>query len=165
MNSQTDLVPTPASAPATSGATESDSQHAQFVDWMRSVAPYIHAFRNKTFVVGFGGEVVHQGLLNALVSDIALMQAMGIQIVLVHGSRPQVEEQMSLHGVESEFSHGMRITDARALESAKEAAGDNSVRSVRALLPPICRIPRPPDTPFRRRGNPGIGTFARQSRG
>ena len=49
---------------------------------------------------------------------------MGIQIVLVHGSRPQVDEQMSLHGVESEFSHGMRITDARALESAKEAAGE-----------------------------------------
>ena len=124
MNSQTDLVPPPASAPATSGATEDLAQHAQFVDWMRSVAPYIHAFRNKTFVVGFGGEVVHQGLLNALVSDIALLQAMGIQIVLVHGSRPQVEEQMSLHGVESEFSHGMRITDARALESAKEAAGE-----------------------------------------
>ena len=88
------------------------------------VAPYIHKFRNSTFVVGFGGEVVQQGLLNALVSDIALLQAMGIQIVLVHGSRPQVEEQLSLHGVESEFSHGLRITDARALESAKEAAGE-----------------------------------------
>jgi amino-acid N-acetyltransferase len=124
MNSQTDLVPSPASSPASSSDAEILLQHAQFVDWMRSVAPYIHAFRNKTFVVGFGGEVVHQGLLNALVSDIALLQAMGIQIVLVHGSRPQVEEQMSLHGVESEFSHGMRITDARALESAKEAAGE-----------------------------------------
>ncbi|MGF6568773.1 N-acetylglutamate synthase [Paraburkholderia fungorum] len=124
MNSQTDLVPAPASVPAPTGTPEDLAQHAQFVDWMRSVAPYIHAFRNKTFVVGFGGEVVHQGLLNALVSDIALLQAMGIQIVLVHGSRPQVEEQMSLHGVESEFSHGMRITDARALESAKEAAGE-----------------------------------------
>jgi amino-acid N-acetyltransferase len=124
MNSQTDLVPTPASSPASSSDSEAMLQHAQFVDWMRSVAPYIHAFRNKTFVVGFGGEVVHQGLLNALVSDIALLQAMGIQIVLVHGSRPQVEEQMSLHGVESEFSHGMRITNARALESAKEAAGE-----------------------------------------
>jgi amino-acid N-acetyltransferase len=125
MNSQTDLVPAPASSPApTGGAIASPDQHAQFVDWMRSVAPYIHKFYNKIFVVGFGGEVVHQGLLNALVSDIALLQAMGIQIVLVHGSRPQVEEQMSLHGVQSEFSQGMRITDARALESAKEAAGE-----------------------------------------
>jgi amino-acid N-acetyltransferase len=117
MNSQTDLPTAQSGADDTAG-------HAQFVDWMRSVAPYIHRFRNSTFVVGFGGEVVQQGLLNALVSDIALLQAMGIQIVLVHGSRPQVEEQLSLHGVESAFSHGLRITDARALESAKEAAGE-----------------------------------------
>lgn len=124
MNSQTDLPPAQTGAATPPPADDSAASHAQFVDWMRSVAPYIHKFRNSTFVVGFGGEVVQQGLLNALVSDIALLQAMGIQIVLVHGSRPQVEEQLSLHGVESEFSHGLRITDARALESAKEAAGE-----------------------------------------
>ena len=124
MNSQTDLPPAQTGATTPPAADDSTASHAQFVDWMRSVAPYIHKFRNSTFVVGFGGEVVQQGLLNALVSDIALLQAMGIQIVLVHGSRPQVEEQLSLHGVESEFSHGLRITDARALESAKEAAGE-----------------------------------------
>lgn len=122
MNSQTDLPTVKSGAAAPAAADDSAANHAQFVDWMRSVAPYIHKFRNNTFVVGFGGEVVQQGLLNALVSDIALLQAMGIQIVLVHGSRPQVEEQLNLHGVESEFSHGLRITDARALESAKEAA-------------------------------------------
>ncbi|SMG03181.1 amino-acid N-acetyltransferase [Burkholderia singularis] len=123
MNSQSDL---PAAQPDAAPPYSADqaAHHAQFVDWMRSVAPYIHKFRNSTFVVGFGGEVVHRGLLSALVSDIALLQAMGIQIVLVHGSRPQVEEQLSLHGVESSFSHGLRITDARALESAKEAAGE-----------------------------------------
>ncbi|AOI70910.1 N-acetylglutamate synthase [Burkholderia ubonensis] len=124
MNSQTDLPPAQSGAVNPPAADDSAASHAQFVDWMRSVAPYIHKFRNNTFVVGFGGEVVQQGLLNALVSDIALLQAMGIQIVLVHGSRPQVEEQLNLHGVESEFSHGLRITDARALESAKEAAGE-----------------------------------------
>ncbi|KVM61742.1 N-acetylglutamate synthase [Burkholderia ubonensis] len=124
MNSQTDLPHAQSGAANPPAADDAAASHAQFVDWMRSVAPYIHKFRNNTFVVGFGGEVVQQGLLNALVSDIALLQAMGIQIVLVHGSRPQVEEQLNLHGVESEFSHGLRITDARALESAKEAAGE-----------------------------------------
>ncbi|WP_441006525.1 amino acid kinase family protein, partial [Burkholderia pseudomallei] len=123
MNSQTDL-PAAQSGAAPQPSVDEAVHHAQFVDWMRSVAPYIHKFRNSTFVVGFGGEVVQHGLLSALVSDIALLQAMGIQIVLVHGSRPQVEEQLHLHGVESAFSHGLRITDARALESAKEAAGD-----------------------------------------
>ncbi|KAF1009972.1 MAG: amino-acid N-acetyltransferase [Burkholderia sp.] len=120
MNSKTEFPAAPVSSPVDTTAIS----HAQFVDWMRSVAPYIHKFRNSTFVVGFGGEVVQQGLLNALVADIALLQAMGIQIVLVHGSRPQVEEQLRLHGVESEFSHGLRITDAHALESSKEAAGE-----------------------------------------
>jgi len=121
------ITPAPSScARAAAPASEPDiaQQHAQFVDWMRSVAPYIHEFQNRTFVVAFGGEVVQENRLNALVSDIALLQAMGIQIVLVHGSRPQIEEQMALHGIEAGFSHGLRITDARALEAAKEAAGE-----------------------------------------
>ncbi|MDC6134740.1 N-acetylglutamate synthase, partial [Burkholderia gladioli] len=54
MNSQTDLPAAPAPSPVDTTAIS----HAQFVDWMRSVAPYIHKFRNSTFVVGFGGEVV-----------------------------------------------------------------------------------------------------------
>ncbi|WP_166444141.1 amino-acid N-acetyltransferase [Pararobbsia silviterrae] len=113
MNSQTDLVTLP-----------DTTDHAQFVEWLRSVAPYIHAFRNKTFVVAFGGELVKEGGLNALVQDLALLHAMGMHIVLVHGSRPQVEEQLQLHQVESQFALGMRITDLRALEAAKEAAGE-----------------------------------------
>lgn len=69
------------------GAAKTTVYHAQFVKWMRSMAPYIHRFNHKTCGVGFGGEIVHQHLLNAFVSDIALLQAIGIQIVLVHGSR------------------------------------------------------------------------------
>ncbi|OXH81775.1 N-acetylglutamate synthase, partial [Burkholderia multivorans] len=71
MNSQTDLPPAQTADANLPAADDSALRHAQFVDWMRSVAPYIHKFRNNTFVVGFGGEVVQQGLLNALVSDIA----------------------------------------------------------------------------------------------
>ncbi|MGI4982313.1 MAG: amino-acid N-acetyltransferase, partial [Janthinobacterium lividum] len=117
MNSQSDPV-------IAADALAQASSQAQFVDWLRSVAPYIHAFRNQTFVVAFGGELVHEGRLNALVQDIALLHAMGMQIVLVHGSRPQVEDSMRLRNLDSQFSGGIRITDAPALESAKEAAGE-----------------------------------------
>ena len=34
-----------------------------FVPWFRTVAPYIHAFRGKTFVVAFPGELVTAGAL------------------------------------------------------------------------------------------------------
>ena len=95
----------------------------QFVSWLRSVAPYIHAFRGKTFVVAFPGELVVAGALPVLAHDLSLLHALGIRVVLVHGSRPQVEEQLALRKVESRFHNGLRITDEVALECAKEAAG------------------------------------------
>ena len=83
----------------------------QFVSWLRSVAPYIHAFRGKTFVVAFPGELVMAGALPVLAHDLSLLHALGIRVVLVHGSRPQVEEQLALRKVESRFHNGLRITD------------------------------------------------------
>jgi len=109
---------------AADGAERGGPDHQQFVDWLRAVAPYIHAFRGKTFVIAFGGELVKAGVLNALVNDVALLHAMGMQIVLVHGSRPQVEEQLALRHVESQFADAIRITDNAALECAKEASGE-----------------------------------------
>ena len=93
-----------------------------FVGWLRSVAPYVHAFRNKTFVVAFPGELVVANQLETLVHDLSLLQAMGMRIVLAYGSRPQVQEQLRLRQIEDRYSHGMRITDRSALECAKEAA-------------------------------------------
>jgi amino-acid N-acetyltransferase len=95
-----------------------------FVQWLRSVAPYIHAFRGKTFVVAFPGELVISGALPTLAQDLSLLHALGIRIVVVHGSRPQVEEQLSLRNVETRMHNGLRITDPVALECAKEAAGE-----------------------------------------
>ena len=97
---------------------------AQFVAWLRNVAPYVHAHRGRTFVVGFGGELIEAGRLNALVQDLSLLHAMGIRLVLVHGSRPQVQAQMLIKGLQARFERGVRVTDAGALECAKEAAGE-----------------------------------------
>src|SRR5512145_1905778 len=94
-----------------------------FVPWFRHVAPYIHAYHGKTFVVGLVGEAIAAGKLNAFVQDLAILHAMGIRLVLVHGFRPQVNEQLRAKGHGSRFSHGIRITDAVALDCAQEAAG------------------------------------------
>jgi amino-acid N-acetyltransferase len=94
------------------------------VRWFREVAPYVHAFRGKTFVVAFGGELVQANVLNTLVQDLSLLSALGIKLVLVHGSRPQVNEQLRLKGFEQQFGRGRAPMDANALECAKEAAGE-----------------------------------------
>jgi amino-acid N-acetyltransferase len=94
-----------------------------FVPWFRSVAPYIHMHRGKTFVVAVCGEAIAAGKLHLIAQDLALIQSMGVKIVLVHGFRPQVNEQLAAKGHAPKYSHGMRITDSIALDCAQEAAG------------------------------------------
>ncbi|MBK7052305.1 MAG: amino-acid N-acetyltransferase [Rhodoferax sp.] len=94
-----------------------------FVPWFRSVAPYIHKFRNQTFVVGIAGEAIAAGKLQHLAQDLAMIQSMGVKVVLVHGFRPQVNEQLKAKGHTPKYSHGIRITDEVALDCAQEAAG------------------------------------------
>ncbi|WP_041675340.1 amino-acid N-acetyltransferase [Ramlibacter tataouinensis] len=94
-----------------------------FVPWFRSVAPYIHMHRGKTFVVGVAGEAIAAGKLHTIAQDLALIQSMGVKVVLVHGFRPQVNEQLRAKGHTARYSHGMRITDEVSLDCAQEAAG------------------------------------------
>jgi amino-acid N-acetyltransferase len=94
-----------------------------FVPWFRSVAPYIHMHRGKTFVVAVCGEAIAAGKLTTIAQDLALIQSMGVKIVLVHGFRPQVNEQLAAKGHSPKYSHGIRITDSVALDCAQEAAG------------------------------------------
>jgi amino-acid N-acetyltransferase len=94
-----------------------------FVPWFRSVAPYIHMHRGKTFLVAISGEAIAAGKLPSLVQDLAMIQSMGVKVVLVHGFRPQVNEQLKAKGHVPQYSHGMRITDSVALDCAQEAAG------------------------------------------
>src|ERR1700754_2471925 len=94
-----------------------------FVPWFRAVAPHIHAYHGKTFVIGITGEAIAAGKLNAIVQDLAILHAMGMKLVLVHGFRPQVNEQLAAKGQTARYSHGVRITDEVALDAAQEAAG------------------------------------------
>ena len=94
-----------------------------FVPWFRAVAPHIHAYHGKTFVVAITGELIAAGKLNSFAQDLAILHAMGIKLVLVHGFRPQVNEQLRSKGHEARYYKGLRITDAVALDSAQEAAG------------------------------------------
>ena len=104
-----------------------------FVEWFRSATPYIHAFRGKTFVVAFGGEVVSEGQFIALAHDINLLNSLGVRLVLVHGARPQIEEELTERGAAIRYAGGMRVTDDDALKCVKEAAGTVRVE-IEALL-------------------------------
>ncbi len=94
-----------------------------FVHWFRSAAPYIHAFRGRTFVVAFGGEVVADGRFVSLTHDLNLLAALGVRLVLVHGARPQIEARLKARGANIRYVRDMRVTDETALADVKEASG------------------------------------------
>ncbi len=104
-----------------------------FVQWIRLAAPYIHAFRGKTFVIAFGGEVVADDTFLGIVHDLNLLHSLGVHIVVVHGSRPQIEAILAQQNIENRYAFGLRITDAETMDCVLEASGQ--VRSrIEAML-------------------------------
>ncbi|MDI6748726.1 MAG: amino-acid N-acetyltransferase [Rhodocyclaceae bacterium] len=115
----------------TNEATLTDER---LVAWVRQAAPYIHAFRGRTFVIAFGGEALEdRDSAQALIHDIALLDSMGIRLVLVHGARPQIDAEMAARGLKPRFHKGLRITDAAALECVKRALGVTRIE-IEAML-------------------------------
>ncbi|MBL8510686.1 MAG: amino-acid N-acetyltransferase, partial [Betaproteobacteria bacterium] len=94
-----------------------------FVKWFRSATPFIHEFGGGTIVIAFGGEVLSDGELMQLAHDINVLVSLEVRVVLVHGTRPQVEDQLRQHGVVQRYAEGRRVTDDAALKCVKEANG------------------------------------------
>ena len=104
-----------------------------FVQWCRAAAPYIHAFRGRTFVVAFGGGVVANGPFVALSHDLGLLASLGVRLVLVHGARPQIDARLKQLKHRTRTVRGLRVTDDVALACAKEASGRLAIE-IEALL-------------------------------
>lgn len=114
-------------------SAQSLNRPQEFVSWFRSVAPYIHAFGGKTFVIAFGGEVVDDGQFVSLSHDLNLLASLEVRIVLVHGARPQIESRLKRANLETKLAGGLRVTDDAAMEVVKEANGSIRVE-IESLL-------------------------------
>ncbi|MGB1111225.1 MAG: amino-acid N-acetyltransferase [Gammaproteobacteria bacterium] len=95
----------------------------QYVDWFRQTSPYIHAHRGRTVVLLFGGEAVEDASFDKLIQDIALLNSLGLRLVLVHGARPQIESQLRQIDADCVYEGGLRVTDDIAMECVKAAVG------------------------------------------
>jgi amino-acid N-acetyltransferase len=110
-----------------------DTMSEQYVHWFRNSAPYINTHRGKTFVLLFGGEAVNHENFHNIVHDIALLHSLGIRLVLVHGARPQIDENLTEYGLTTPFQNGLRVTTRESLRCVMDAVG--SIRlEIEALL-------------------------------
>ncbi len=94
-----------------------------YVNFFRHMSPYVRAHRGKTFVIAFSGDALLESANYQLMSDVMLLQSLGVRITLVHGARPQIEQRLSEAGIETPFKDNARITNVLAMEHVKQAVG------------------------------------------
>ncbi|MBU0655471.1 MAG: amino-acid N-acetyltransferase [Gammaproteobacteria bacterium] len=98
------------------------------VSFFREAAPYIHSHRGKTFVVAFAGEVIAAPQFRQIVQDLAIISTLGARLILVHGTRPQIDERLTQNKLPIRLHKGIRVTDSATLLAAQEAIGFLRIR-------------------------------------
>ncbi|WP_446678108.1 amino acid kinase family protein, partial [Stutzerimonas nitrititolerans] len=94
-----------------------------YVTWLRDSSPYINSHRERTFVVMLPGDGLEHPNFGNIVHDLVLLHSLGVRLVLVFGSRPQIEARLAARGIEPRVHRGLRITDSAALECVIDAVG------------------------------------------
>lgn len=82
--------------------------------------PYIREFHDSVIVVKYGGNSHTVGpQLDSFADDIVFLRSVGINVVVVHGGGPQVDEALKIYGIETQRIDGLRVTDAQTLKIAR----------------------------------------------
>jgi len=100
------------------------SNNQDFVQWFRGAAPYIKAHRKKTFVILISDDVIDCDRFVGLIHDIALLNHLGIKLVLLHGSRHKIDQHLASHNITTEFNQNIRITDVDSLPCIIQAINE-----------------------------------------
>ena len=97
--------------------------------------PYIQKYAGKTVVVKYGGNaMINNDLKDAVMSDIVLMQLVGINVVLVHGGGPEISAMLKKIGKESQFVGGMRVTDEETIDIVQMVLAGKVTKDLVQLL-------------------------------
>lgn len=93
------------------------SSHEQQAQTLIEALPYIQKFTGKTVVIKYGGNaMVSDTLRRSVMSDIVLLNLVGIRVVAVHGGGPEISAMLKMIGHESKFVDGLRYTDATTMD-------------------------------------------------
>lgn len=99
----------------------------EWVAWFRHASPYINAQRNQVMVLALSGEALAHKNLENIIHDIALLNSLGIRLILVFGARPQIDEILDQNSISYRFHQTreqlLRITDESMMPYVLSAYG------------------------------------------
>ncbi|MBR2895332.1 MAG: acetylglutamate kinase [Oscillospiraceae bacterium] len=91
--------------------------NVQRAEVLTAALPYIKKYSGKIVVIKYGGNaMVNDQLKQQVMEDITLLWLIGVQVVLVHGGGPEINEVMTKLGKQTTFVNGLRVTDAETVD-------------------------------------------------
>ena len=97
-----------------------DLSHSDRAQVLVEALPYIQLYNGKTVVVKYGGNaMISDELRKAVISDIILLRLVGINVVVVHGGGPEINDLLKKTGKKSKFINGLRYTDEETMEAVQ----------------------------------------------
>ena len=107
----------------------------EMVNNLIEALPYIEKFRNKIFVIKYGGSIIGN-IANkiAFVKDISLLTHLGMKIIIVHGGGKHINKHLLEKGIESNFHKGYRITDSNTINEVEMVLSGHINKDITLLL-------------------------------
>ena len=115
--------------------TERSITPAEEAAILAEALPYIQRFHGKIIVVKYGGNAMTDDKLKrCFARDVVLLKLVGMNVVVVHGGGPQIENLLTRVGKKGEFVQGMRVTDAETMEIVEMVLGGQVNKDVVNLI-------------------------------
>ena len=92
---------------------------------INNIPKYIKKYKDELIVIKYGGNVlIDRKIFNNFIEDIAVLNKLGLSIIVVHGGGPRIERELKKANIQSNFINGLRVTDKKVIKIVEEVLID-----------------------------------------
>ena len=98
------------------------------------VQKYVSKYQNEKIVIKYGGNVlIDRNVFNNFISDINVLNKLGLSIIVVHGGGPRIKRELDKKNIISKFINGLRVTDKSIINIVEKVLIDFNKDIVNSL--------------------------------
>ncbi len=102
---------------------------------IEEVNKYIDKYKNELIVIKYGGNVfIDRNIFNNFISDISILNKLGLSIIIVHGGGPRIKRELEKSNIQSKFIRGLRVTDEKIINIIEDVLIDFNEDIVNSLI-------------------------------
>ena len=96
---------------------------------------YINKYKDQLIVIKYGGNVfIDRKIFNNFISDISILNKLGLSIIIVHGGGPRIKRELDKSNIQSKFIRGLRVTDEKIINIVENVLIDFNEDIVNSLV-------------------------------